>query len=81
MRQNIEKGLERSLWLFSLAVGIITVCFYIVNDPYNFLYDWGHILITAISLSVIGFLFFRVVIWVIRGFIPNDSLKQTDGLK
>jgi hypothetical protein len=66
-------GLKRASWLFAIIVGLITMVI-VGRDEY---WDPISFLPSTIIAAVIGFIVFRIGIWVAKGFITGS--KEVSG--
>jgi len=69
MKANVIVGLKRASWLFAVIVGLVTMIVVASDEGWDPEY-WLPITIIA---SVIGFIVFRIAIWVFKGFAGVDK--------
>ena len=70
MKQNVLLGLKRASWLFAGLVGVITMVVEASHEGWDYPEDY---LPLTIVFTVIGFLLFRVAIWVVKAFLASDN--------
>ena len=78
MKPNIERGLKRFSWLFGIITGGLG---FIIQGEilfYRFKPNLiiGYVISTLIGMAI-GFLVFRLIIWIIKGF-SKDELINSD---
>lgn len=77
MKPNIEKGLKRFAFLFAIITASCSVLIVALSKPYSWtLYPENYLLPIGIG-TVGGYLLFRLIIWIIKGFSEKDESVET----
>ncbi len=70
MKTNVIVGLKRASWLFAMIVGLVTMIVVASGEGWDYPEDY---LPGTVIATVIGFIVFRIAIWVFKAFAGMDK--------